>query len=171
VNDEMMDAPGNGAAHDRIDVDVAALQKDRDETYDRLLRMTAEFDNYRKRTERERKDLSDYLTMDVVRDLLPAVDDLERAMANPGAVATNPELARYHEGITLIHRQLLDQLRRRNVEPLDVVGLMFDPEWHEAVADEPAEGRPDGQIVAELRRGYRIGSRLLRAAMVKVAKA
>jgi len=171
VNDEMMDAPGNGAAHDRIDVDVAALQKDRDETYDRLLRMTAEFDNYRKRTDRERKDLSDYLTMDVVRDLLPAVDDLERAMAAPGPVASNPELARYHEGITLIHRQLLDQLRRRNVEPLDVVGLMFDPEWHEAVADEPAEGRPDGQIVAELRRGYRIGSRLLRAAMVKVAKA
>jgi molecular chaperone GrpE len=171
VNDEMTDAPGNGAAHDQIEVDVAALQKDRDETYDRLLRMTAEFDNFRKRTERERKDLSDYLTMDVVRDLLPAVDDLERAMANPGAVATNPELARYHQGITLIHRQLLDQLRRRNVEPLEVVGLMFDPEWHEAVADEPADGRPDGQIVAELRRGYRIGSRLLRAAMVKVAKA
>ena len=77
----MTDAPGNGAAQDQIEVDVAALQKDRDETYDRLLRMTAEFDNYRKRTDRERKDLSDYLTMDVVRDLLPAVDDLERAMA------------------------------------------------------------------------------------------
>jgi molecular chaperone GrpE len=171
VNDEMMDAPGNGAAQDQIEVDVAALQKDRDETYDRLLRMTAEFDNYRKRTDRERKDLSDYLTMDVVRDLLPAVDDLERAMAAPGPIGTNPELARYHEGIILIHRQLIDQLRRRNVEPLDVVGQQFDPEWHEAVADEPAEGRPDGQIVAELRRGYRIGSRLLRAAMVKVAKA
>lgn len=167
----MTDAPGNGAAQDQIEVDVAALQKDRDETYDRLLRMTAEFDNYRKRTDRERKDLSDYLTMDVVRDLLPAVDDLERAMAAPGPIATNPELARYHEGIILIHRQLVDQLRRRNVEPLDVVGQPFDPEWHEAVADEPAEGRPDGQIVAELRRGYRIGSRLLRAAMVKVAKA
>jgi molecular chaperone GrpE len=171
VNDEMTDAPGNGAAQDQIAVDVAALQKDRDETYDRLLRMTAEFDNYRKRTDRERKDLSDYLTMDVVRDLLPAVDDLERAMAAPGPIATNPELARYHEGIILIHRQLVDQLRRRNVEPLDVVGQPFDPEWHEAVADEPADGRPDGQIVAELRRGYRIGSRLLRAAMVKVAKA
>ena len=167
----MTDAPGNGAAQDQIEVDVAALQKDRDETYDRLLRMTAEFDNYRKRTDRERKDLSDYLTMDVVRDLLPAVDDLVRAMAAPGPIATNPELARYHEGIILIHRQLVDQLRRRNVEPLDVVGQPFDPEWHEAVADEPAEGRPDGQSVAELRRGYRIGSRLLRAAMVKVAKA
>lgn len=171
MNDEMNDAPGNGATHDDVAVDVAALQKDRDETYDRLLRMTAEFDNYRKRTDRERKDLSDFLTMDVVRDLLPAIDDLERALANPGPVATNHELERYHQGISLIHRQLIDQLRKRNVEPLEVVGLMFDPEWHEAVTDEPAEGRPDGQIVAELRRGYRIGNRLLRAAMVKVAKA
>lgn len=171
MNDEINEAPGNGATHDDVAVDVAALQKDRDETYDRLLRMTAEFDNYRKRTDRERRDLSDFLTMDVVRDLLPAIDDLERALANPGPVATNPELERYHQGITLIHRQLIDQLRKRNVEPLDVVGQMFDPEWHEAVADEPAEGRPDGQIVAELRRGYRIGTRLLRPAMVKVAKA
>ena len=167
----MNEAPGNGAMHDDVAVDVAALQKDRDETYDRLLRMTAEFDNYRKRTDRERRDLSDFLTMDVVRDLLPAIDDLERALANPGPVATNPELERYHQGIILIHRQLIDQLRKRNVEPLEVVGLMFDPEWHEAVANEPADGRPDGQIVAELRRGYRIGSRLLRPAMVKVAKA
>lgn len=171
VNDEINEAPGNGATHDDVAVDVAALQKDRDETYDRLLRMTAEFDNYRKRTDRERRDLSDFLTMDVVRDLLPAIDDLERALANPGPVETNPELARYHQGISLIHRQLIDQLRKRNVEPLEVFGLMFDPEWHEAVADEPAEGRPDGQIVAELRRGYRIGNRLLRPAMVKVAKA
>lgn len=168
---EINDAPGNGATHDDVAVDVAALQKDRDETYDRLLRMTAEFDNYRKRTDRERKDLSDFLTMDVVRDLLPAIDDLERALANPGPVATNPELERYHQGIVLIHRQLIDQLRKRNVEPLEVVGQMFDPEWHEAVSDEPAGGRPDGQIVAELRRGYRIGNRLLRPAMVKVAKA
>jgi len=171
MTDEMTDAPGTGAAHDQTESDVAALQQDRDETYDRLLRMTAEFENYRKRIERERRDLADYLTMDVVRDVLPVVDDLERAMAAPGELDTNPELAAYHQGITLIHRQLLDQLRKRQVEPLDVVGLQFDPEWHEAVSDEPAEGRPDGQIVAEFRRGYRIGSKLLRPAMVKVAKA
>jgi molecular chaperone GrpE len=171
MTDDTTDAPGNGAAHDHIDIDVAALQQDRDDIYDRLLRMTAEFENFRKRTDRERRDLSDYLTMDVVRDILPVVDDLERAMAAPGALDGNPELAAYHQGITLIHRQLLDQLRKRNVEALDVVGQMFDPEWHEAVSDEPAEGRPDGQIVAEFRRGYRIGSRLLRPAMVKVAKA
>lgn len=171
MKDERTDTPGNGAAQDQIEVDVAALQKDRDDTYDRLLRMTAEFDNYRKRTERERKDLSDFLTMDVVRDILPVIDDMERAMASPGPIESSPELAAYHAGIVLIHRQLLDQLRKRNVEPLNPVGQPFDPEWHEAVADEPADGRPDGEIVAELRRGYRIGSRLLRASMVKVAKA
>lgn len=157
--------------HDETAVDVAALQKDRDETYDRLLRLTAEFDNYRKRTDRERRDLSDFLTMDVVKDLLPVVDDLERALANPGAIATNPELAAYHQGITLIHRQLLDALRRRGVEAIDVSGRIFDPEWHEAVTHEPAGDRPDGQILAELRRGYTVGGKLLRAAMVKVAKA
>ncbi len=153
------------------DLDVAALQKDRDETYDRLLRVTAEFDNYRKRTERERRDLSDYITMDVLRDFLPVVDDLERAMAAAGPVDSNPELAVYHQGITLIHRQLLDALRRRGVEPFDVVGQPFDPEWHEAVTSEPAEGVADGVILAELRRGYRVHGKLLRAAMVKVARA
>lgn len=175
MTDETTDTPANGEATDTntdAAVDVAALQQDRDETYDRLLRMTAEFDNYRKRTDRERRDLSDYLTMDVVRDILPVIDDLERAMAAAGGgLETNAELAAYHQGIVLIHKQLLDQLRKRQVEPLEVVGLLFDPEWHEAVADEPAAGRPDGQITGEFRRGYRIGSRLLRAAMVKVAKA
>lgn len=164
-------AAGNGAAQDQTTLDVAALQKERDDLFDRLLRLQAEFDNYRKRTDRERRDLSDFLTMDVVRDILPVIDDLERAMAAVGTGAMSPDLAAYHQGIVLIHRQLLEQLRKRSVEPLDVVGQPFDPEWHESVANEPAGDRPDGQIVAELRRGYRIGARLLRAAMVKVAKA
>jgi molecular chaperone GrpE len=71
--------------------------------------------------------------------------------------------------LELIHRQLIDLIRRRGVEPFDVVGT--DPEWHEAVGNEPANGRPDGEITAEFRRGYRIGSRLLRPAMVRVANA
>lgn len=147
------------------------LQQERDELQDRLLRTAAEFDNYRKRTERERRELSDFITTDIMRDLLPVVDDLERALATPADLTNNPELAAFHQGVTLIHRQWLDLLRRRGVEVLDVVGKPFDPEWHEAVADEPANGRPDGQITAELRRGYRTGAKLLRAAMVKVAKA
>jgi len=147
------------------------LQQERDELRDRLLRTAAEFDNYRKRTDRERRDSHDFITTDILRDLLPIVDDLERALAAPADLANNPELAAFHQGVTLIHRQWMDLLRKRGVEALDVVGQPFNPEWHEAVADEPAHGRPDGEITAELRRGYRIGSKLLRAAVVRVAKA
>lgn len=144
-----------------------ALRRERDDLYDRLLRMTAEFDNYRKRTDRERRELSEAAGADLIRDLLPVVDDLERALAAPAEAGS----ASYRNGVELIRRQMLDVLRRRGVEPLEVVGADFDPLWHEAIADEPANGRRDGEIIAEVRRGYRIGSRLLRAAMVKVAKA
>jgi molecular chaperone GrpE len=147
----------------------AALQQERDEIYDRLLRLTAEFDNYRKRTERERRDLSDAVSGDIVRDILPVVDDLERALAQP---ATDDASAAYRKGVELIHRRLLDALRKRGVEPIDSLGQIFDPNWHEAVAHDPAApGQRDGEITGELGRGYRIGQRLLRPAQVKVATA
>jgi molecular chaperone GrpE len=142
-----------------------ALRRERDEIYDRLLRTTAEYDNYRKRTDRERRELSEAAGADLIRDILPVVDDLERALAAPATDAS-----KYRSGVELIRRQLLEVLRRRGVEPLDVLGQDFDPSWHEAVADEPAEGRREGEITGEIRRGYRIGPRLLRPAMVKVAK-
>lgn len=165
TNDEM-----NGVAGDAAPINNP-LQQERDDLQDRLLRSVAEFDNYRKRTDRERRELSDFITTDTLRELLPVLDDLERALAVPANLGNNPEFAAFHQGVTLIHRQWLDLLRRRGVEPLEVVGNQFDPEWHEAVTDEPANGRPDGEITTELRRGYRIGSKLLRAAMVRVAKA
>jgi molecular chaperone GrpE len=145
-----------------------ALQRDRDDLYDRLLRTTAEFDNYRKRTERERREHSEYVAADLLRDLLPLLDDMERALAAP-VESASPQVATYRNGIELIHRQFLETLRRRGVEPLDVVGQPFDPEWHEAIAREAAPGFTEGQITAEVRRGYKLGSRLLRPAMVKVA--
>jgi len=146
---------------------TGVLQRERDELYDRLLRMTADFDNYRKRNERERRDLSDAVTADLVRDVLPAVDDLERALAAP---ASDDAAQAYRKGVELIHRRLLETLRKRGVEPLDVVGQDFDPNWHEAVAHDPGAGHRDGEITAELRRGYRIGQRLLRPAQVRVAR-
>src|SRR5688572_12806518 len=149
------------------DDEVRALRQERDELQDRLLRSAAEFDNYRKRTDRERRELSDAVSADLIRDLLPVVDDLERALA---AAANSPDEA-LRSGVELIHRQLLEAMRRRGAEPLETVGKDFDPAWHEALASEPADGRRDGEITAEIRRGYRIGPRLVRAAMVKVAKA
>lgn len=147
---------------------AAALAAERDDLKDRLLRMTAEFDNYRKRVERERRELSEAAAADLIRDLLPIIDDLERAMAAAQGQASDSVLLR---GVELTHRQLLEQLRRRGVEPVSSLGQMFDPEVHEAVGSVPANGRPDGEIVSEFRRGYRAGGRLLRAAMVQVAKA
>jgi molecular chaperone GrpE len=148
------------------DDDLEALRRERDELQDRLLRTAAEFDNYRKRTERERRDFAEAAGVDVIRDLLPVIDDFERALAAPG---WSDDGAR--RGIELIHRQMLEVLRRRGVEPLDVVGEDFDPSWHEAVAGEPADGHRDGEILGEVRRGYRIGSKLLRPSMVRVARA
>ncbi len=158
TSEELSDNPG-GAGDE-------TLRRERDEFYDRLLRLTAEFDNYRKRTERERRELSEAAGVDVIRDLLPVVDDLERALGAPATA----DAASYREGVELIRRQLLDVLRRRGVEALDVVGHDFDPSWHEAVGHDEADGRRDGQVTTEVRRGYRIGQRLLRPAMVKVAK-
>jgi len=149
------------------DDDTAALRQERDELYDRLLRSAAEFDNYRKRTERERREHAERAAADLLGDLLPVQDDLERALA---AAAESPDTA-LRDGVELIHRALLDVLRRRGVEPIETEGQPFDPRWHEAVSYEPADERPDGEIIGEVRRGYRLGQRLLRPSMVRVAKA
>lgn len=146
--------------------EFVALRRERDDLEDRWKRTAAEFENYRRRTERERRDLAEAAAADLIRDLLPIVDDFDRALAS--ADTASPELRR---GVELIHKQLLETLRKRGAQPFESVGQPFDPSWHEAVAHEPAGDRPDGEITAEFRRGYRLGSRLLRPAQVKVAKA
>ena len=143
------------------------LREERDDYRDRLLRMTAEFDNYRKRVDRERRESAEYAAASLVEELLPILDDFERALATDAG----PDAAPYREGVGLIHRRLLDLLARRGVRPIEVEGQDFDPEWHQAVVYEPVAGYRDGQIIEELRRGYRMGDRLLRPSMVKVAKA
>jgi len=146
---------------------LESLRQERDELQDRLLRTAAEFDNYRKRTDRERRELTDAIAADLMRDIVLVVDDLERALT-ASVDAADPAL---RSGVELIYRQLLEVLRRRGAEPFDSVGQDFDPAWHEALASEPANGRRDGEVTAEIRRGYRIGSRLLRPSLVRVAKA
>jgi len=151
---------------------VQALQAERDDLYDRLLRTTADFDNYRKRTDRERRELSEAAAADLIRDVLPVVDDLERALSAAGSADDGDSPAgSLRLGVELIRKQLLEVLRRRGVEPFETVGEMFDPAWHEAILHEPGTDRPEGEIVGEVRRGYRIGQRLLRPAQVRVAKA
>jgi molecular chaperone GrpE len=98
---------------------------------------------------------------------LPLVDDLERALkADTGAEATEA----YRRGVELIHKQLLEVLRKRGARPIEALGADFDPYYHQAVSHEPAAGRRDNEIIEEFRRGYMLGDRLLRPSMVKVAK-
>lgn len=146
---------------------AAQLQQERDEYYDRLLRLTAEFDNYRKRVERERRETSERVLASVVEELLPVVDDFERALgADAGA-----DGEAHRRGVEIIYRQLLDLLTRRGVTPIDALGADFDPHLHQAVVTEERPGARDGEVIEDLRRGYTLGDRLLRPAMVKVAKA
>jgi molecular chaperone GrpE len=146
--------------------EIVELRKDRDSLHDRLLRQAAEFDNYRKRVERERKDSAQFAAIDFVEDLLPVIDDFERALhvEAPGADS-------YRQGLEIIHRALMDLLRRRGVTPVDAVGTTFDPQVHQAVAYEEAPDRRDGEVMEQFTRGYRLGDKLVRPAMVKVAKA
>jgi molecular chaperone GrpE len=111
--------------------------------------------------------MSEAVTADVVRDLLPLVDDLERALK---ADAGTEGAEAYRRGVELIHRQLLEILKKRGVRPIEALGNDFDPHFHQAVTHEPAEGRRDGEIIEEFGRGYMLGDRLLRPSMVKVAK-
>jgi molecular chaperone GrpE len=144
------------------------VRRQRDEYYDLLLRKTAEFDNYRKRTDRERLTLAEAAASDLIKELLPLVDDMERALK---ADATADSAGAYRRGVELIHRQLMDILRKRGVTPIEALGADFDPHLHQAVTYDPADdGQRDGEIIEEFRRGYMLGDRLLRPSMVKVAK-
>jgi molecular chaperone GrpE len=154
---------------------LESVRQQRDEYYDLLLRKTAEFENYRKRVDRERRELSDFASADVLKAVLPLVDDLERALQAAGATdeaaAKDPRaaVAAYRAGVELIHKQLLDLLRKKGVTPIESVGKDFDPHVHQAVTQEMSADHREGEVMQELARGYKLGDRLLRPAMVKVA--
>ena len=140
------------------------LRRERDALQDRLLRTAAEFDNYRKRMDRERRDLAEYSAADIVLELLPIVDNLERALQ--ASDIDDP----LRKGVELIHKQMVDLLRKRGVKPIEALGADFDPNFHQAVIHEASGEHREGEVMQELQRGYLLGDRLLRPAMVKVAK-
>ena len=164
---------GNLASPEGIDppqpaesAEYAALKTERDDLYDRLLRKTAEFENYRKRVERERREQADQSVVDLLLDLLLVADDFERALNTEGGDA-----ASYRKGVALIQSKLQDLLKRQGVRPIEALGADFDPNVHQAVAHEESPEHREGEVIGEMRRGYMRGERLLRPAMVKVAKA
>lgn len=158
-------APAEAAPEAAADA-LEALRRERDALYDRLLRTAAEFDNYRKRMERERRELAEYAAADVLAELLPIVDNFERALQAPAGT----DVEAFRRGAELIHKQMLDLLRKRGVTPIEALGADFDPNYHQAVIHEASEAHREGEVMQELQRGYMLGDRLLRPAMVKVAK-
>jgi molecular chaperone GrpE len=163
-------AAGDAAAAEapaRESDQLAELRREKDSLQDRLLRTAAEFDNYRKRIERERRDQADAAVADALEELLPIIDNLELALESPAG--GDPEV--YRKGVELIHRQMAELVRKRGVKPISTVGTDFDPRFHQAVVHEVSGEHREGEVMEELRRGYTLGDRLLRAALVKVAKA
>ena len=160
---EQAEATANDAPVDPVD----ELRREKDALQDRLLRTAAEFDNYRKRMERERGEFAAYASGEVILDLLPIIDNFERALQAP----SGGDADAFRKGIELIHKQMLDLLRKRGVKPIEALGAMFDPNFHQAVIQESSAEHKEGEVMQELQRGYMLGERLLRPAMVKVAKA
>jgi molecular chaperone GrpE len=138
-----------------------------------LARRQADFDNFRRRVERERDEVRPVLISEVVTPLLPVVDNLERALATQSGLAEGLDADPQHfvQGVELIAQQLVNTLSSIGVEAVPAIGELFDPEIHEAVALEATDEYPPNTVTREILRGYKLGERLLRPAMVKVAAA
>ncbi|HLQ97973.1 MAG TPA: nucleotide exchange factor GrpE [Candidatus Dormibacteraeota bacterium] len=146
--------------------ELEQIKKERDEAADRTLRVQAEFENFKKRTQRERIAERTYKSQDLVNELLPALDNFERALA----VEPTEETKSILEGITMVYNQLNDALKTENVEVIETVGKEFDPNLHHAVMQVEDENYESNIVIEELQKGYILKERVIRPAMVKVNK-
>lgn len=143
---------------------IQTLQKQKDETVALLQRNQADFDNFRRRNASVRADSLEEGKRECIKALLPALDNFDRALQAEGAGDES-----WREGVRLVHRQLMDSLQKLGLSEIEAEGK-FDPNVHEAVMQEKAEGRESGDILAVLQKGYRVGERIVRHSMVKVAE-
>jgi molecular chaperone GrpE len=165
--------PGDPAKD--LQAEFAAVSDERDkllnekqEIYDRLLRNQAEFENARRRAERERSEFVQYAGVEMVREILPVVDDFQRALQSGAGLSEGPA-KEYIKGIELIYQRLVDRLTKLGLEPIETAGKLFDPNLHQAVERVESDDVPDQTILSEFQRGYMFKGRLLRPSMVKVA--
>lgn len=147
------------------EAEIKKLRDERDGLFDRLARLQAEFDNYRKRSAKENADFREYAVADAARNLLPVIDNLSLALKNSSA---SPE--DFRKGVELIYKQLQEALQKLNIQRIPAEGQAFDPRLHEAIEMVESNQVPDHHVLEELQPGYRIKDRLLRPAMVRVAK-
>ena len=160
---EVSTQPENIASVGDFGIERDRLAKEKSELQDLLQRRQAEFENYRRRVERERSELFEYAAMDTVKALLPILDDFERALKVETA---DKEYAR---GMELIYQRLYEGLKKIGLEPLSTQGTLFNPHEHHAVEMVDTKEHPDQTILEEYQRGYKFKGRLLRPAMLKVA--
>jgi len=166
MSNEAADRTPSGQAETAID--VAALKRELDDKQDRLLRALAEMDNMRRRSQRDREEFTRYATESLLRDLIPILDNFDRALE---AARSNRDAAKLVEGVELIQRELLRVLERAGVKRYSALGQPFDPTRHEATARVVSADAKPNTVVAEILPGYLLHDRVLRAAQVAVAVA
>ena len=157
--------PAGAAVTSSDDTDVQKLRSERDTLLDRLARLQAEFENARKRASREQQEFREYALTDALKALLPTLDSFERALRND-----SQDGAEFRGGVELIYKQLQDALNKLGLRPVPATGEAFDPHHHEAIEMVDTTQAPDHQVLDELQRGYMLKNRLLRPAMVRVAR-
>jgi molecular chaperone GrpE len=148
---------------------LAAAESKSDENYERLLRLTAEFENYKKRVEREMNDFRKFANESLMKEILPVVDNLERALAIE-CKHDDDAFKGLKEGVEMTLKGLTDSLEKFGVVPLEAMGEPFDPNFHQAVSQEESDEHPDSTVFKELQKGYLINDRLLRPSMVIVSR-
>lgn len=154
--------PVSRGEFDQLQTEYEQLKKERDALMDRLARLQAEFENARKRAEKEKADFRDYATGQVVEQFLPVLDNFELALKSTGSQE------QLRAGVELIVKQMEEILRGMQVQPIATVGQEFDPRHHEAMGSVEREDLPDQHVAEEVRRGYRLREKLLRPALVRV---
>lgn len=135
---------------------------------DQLMRIAADFENYKRRQDREKEELAKFAGQQLLTNLLPVIDNFERALQTETKAE---ELETFVEGVRMIHKQLIDVLKKSGAEPIEAVGQPFNPEFHEAIMSEENDEVPDETVISEFQRGYIMHGRLLRPAIVKISKA
>jgi len=150
----------------KLEKDIVHLQQEKDEIYEKMIRLQAEYDNFKKRTQKEKQSERKYKAQEVVNELLPAIDNFERALQ----VEVTGETASFLEGMEMVYRQFKDALTNQGVEEIETVGTEFDPNIHHAVMQVEDEEKDSNIIVEELQKGYMLKDRVIRPAMVKVNK-
>ncbi|MCL5676278.1 MAG: nucleotide exchange factor GrpE [Firmicutes bacterium] len=148
----------------RLEAELEAKQAEAEGNFERWARTQADFENFRRRTRAEREEWVRYATEGLVLDLLPAIDNLERALK------ADAQAEAWRQGVELTVRQLMNVLQTHGIAPIEALGLAFNPEVHEAVMQVESADHEEGTVVTEVRRGYKLGDKVIRPSLVQVSR-